>query len=153
MKFRTLRIVFSAVCCVALLLVVALWIGSFGKKHRKLGVADIGWTSENGVLMMWSPRGIVYDEEQERPSRNNTLLTPQEPVVLEWTVDILGLHFFGPGSVWILDVPYWLIALPLCALAAAPWIKWSHRFSLRALLIATTVVAAILGLAVYVGRK
>jgi hypothetical protein len=40
-----------------------------------------------------------------------------------------------------MQAPYWsLIPLSL-ALAAAPWVRWSKRFSLRALLIAMTVIA------------
>jgi len=34
------------------------------------------------------------------------------------------------------------------ALAAAPWIHWSKRFSLRTLLIATTLFGVLLGLVV-----
>jgi hypothetical protein len=40
-------------------------------------------------------------------------------------------------------VPYWLPVLLTGTLAAAPWIRW--RFSLRTLLIATTVIAVVLG--------
>ena len=41
----------------------------------------------------------------------------------------------------------------IAALAAAPWIRWSRRFSLRTLLIATTLVAVVLGLIVYAARQ
>jgi hypothetical protein len=43
-------------------------------------------------------------------------------------------------------VPHWLLASLLAIAAATPWIHWSRRFSLRTVLIATTVTAAILGL-------
>jgi len=36
---------------------------------------------------------------------------------------------------------------------ATPWTKWSRRFSLRTLLIATTLIAVVLGLVVYVARQ
>jgi hypothetical protein len=39
--------------------------------------------------------------------------------------------------------PHWLIVLGASAMAAAPWV--SYRFSLRTLLIATTLVAVVLG--------
>lgn len=42
-----------------------------------------------------------------------------------------------------MQAPYWsLIPLSL-TLAAAPWVRWSKRFSLRALLIAMTLIAVI----------
>ena len=49
--------------------------------------------------------------------------------------------------------PDWFLVLLAAMAAVAPWIHWSGRFSLRALLIATTLVALVLGLAVYVPRK
>ena len=42
--------------------------------------------------------------------------------------------------------PFWLTIILFAALAAAPWIPWSRRFSLRTLLIAMTLVAVGLGL-------
>jgi hypothetical protein len=43
-------------------------------------------------------------------------------------------------------VPIWILVLSTVALALLPWIRW--RFSLRTLLIATTLVALGLGLVV-----
>ena len=39
--------------------------------------------------------------------------------------------------------------LAICLLAALPWPRWPKRFSLRTLLIATTLVAVVLGLVVW----
>jgi hypothetical protein len=44
--------------------------------------------------------------------------------------------------------PYWCVVLLAGMFAAAPWV----RFSLRALLVATTLVAVVLGLVVYFAR-
>ncbi len=49
-------------------------------------------------------------------------------------------------------VPHWFLVLLSAAFAAAPWIRWSNRFSLRALLIGTTIVAVLLGAIVYAIR-
>ena len=54
-----------------------------------------------------------------------------------------------PGYV-IFGFPHWFPALLFAMLAAAPWIKW--RFTTRTLLIATGVVAAILGVAAATNR-
>jgi hypothetical protein len=47
-----------------------------------------------------------------------------------------------------LHVPHWVTTAISGVLAAALWIPWSRRFSLRALLIAFTLVAMVLGLVV-----
>jgi hypothetical protein len=66
-------------------------------------------------------------------------------------------HFgFYPASMadWVftfandgLILPYWLCSLITATIAGAPWI--SFRFSLRTLLIATTLIAVVLGLIVW----
>jgi hypothetical protein len=43
-------------------------------------------------------------------------------------------------------VPHWFAVFVAATLAAVPWLRWSNRFTLRTLLIATTLVAVVLGL-------
>jgi len=62
----------------------------------------------------------VYDDEHELV-RMPTLLAGQN----QWGFQV--------------GIPYWLLLLGTAALAALPWLRW--RFSLRTLLIATTLVA------------
>jgi hypothetical protein len=53
--------------------------------------------------------------------------------------------------VWV--GPHWYFAITFAAIAALPWLAWlPYRFSLRTLLIATTLVAVVLGVAVWVSR-
>jgi hypothetical protein len=47
--------------------------------------------------------------------------------------------------------PYWFLIPATWLMAGAPWIRWSRRFSLRALLIATTLIAVALGIYVTSG--
>jgi hypothetical protein len=49
-------------------------------------------------------------------------------------------------------VPIWFLVVLTSALATLPWIQWTSRFTLRTLLIATTLVAVVLGLVVYASR-
>ena len=42
-------------------------------------------------------------------------------------------------------VPDWFLIGVAVTLSAAPWIQWPNRFSLRTLLITTTLVAVVLG--------
>jgi hypothetical protein len=51
----------------------------------------------------------------------------------------------------LVRTPHWLPILLSAALVAAPWLRW--RFSLRTLLIATTLVAVVLGAIVYATRQ
>jgi hypothetical protein len=55
------------------------------------------------------------------------------------------------SQVYRLRLPYWCLILISVAFAAVPWIHW--RFSLRTLLIATTLIAVVLGLIVYVSQR
>jgi hypothetical protein len=47
----------------------------------------------------------------------------------------------------VLSLPYWFVIAMSAALATVPWLRW--RFTLRTLLIATTLVAVMLGLIVW----
>ena len=54
---------------------------------------------------------------------------------------------FGSTGDGAIQFQYWLPTIISGSLAAAPWLRW--RFSLRTLLIATTLVALLLGLFVW----
>lgn len=50
-------------------------------------------------------------------------------------------------------IPHWFLALLLIGLAYLPWLPWKPlRFSVRTLLIVTTLVAVVLGLVVWMTR-
>jgi hypothetical protein len=51
------------------------------------------------------------------------------------------------GGKLAIQVPHWLLVVTSGLMAAMPWLPW--RFSLRTLLIATTLVAVVLGLIVW----
>jgi hypothetical protein len=48
-------------------------------------------------------------------------------------------------------IPFWCPVLLSAAVAGLPWVKWSRRFSLRAMLVAMAVVAVVLGM-IFVSR-
>jgi hypothetical protein len=64
--------------------------------------------------------------------------------------DVLG---FDGGTTtrgsWV-RIPYWFLVGLTAAILVAPWLRW--RFSLRTLLIATTLVAVVLGFLVWLSR-
>jgi hypothetical protein len=63
---------------------------------------------------------------------------------------VMGFGYATKGSTnTTISAPHWAFVALFGTLAAAPWIRnWSWQFRLRTLLIATTLVAVVLGLAV-----
>jgi hypothetical protein len=62
---------------------------------------------------------------------------------------LLGLRLFRENEVVKLSLPYWFLALSSLALAALLALRPTTRFTVRGLLITTTLLAAVLGLIVY----
>ena len=61
----------------------------------------------------------------------------------------LDFHCLKHSQYFILAAPHWFFSLLTLIVAGAPWIRLSKRFTLRTLLIATTLVAVVLGLIVW----
>lgn len=58
-----------------------------------------------------------------------------------------------PGSGdWTVVFPFWFPVVSLASMVAALWFPYSNRFSLRTLLMATTLLAVVLGLGVWLAR-
>jgi hypothetical protein len=80
---------------------------------------------------MGASRNLVELAQHNRPDRPS--ITRGAPPLVQ-TISI--------------NVPYWLPVLTVGMIVGGLWIPWSTRFSLRTLLIATAIVAVLLGLAV-----
>jgi hypothetical protein len=102
------------------------------------------------TMFEWSVRVFLF---QRRDGYRSILdRVSQQP---SW--QFAGFRIKTWGSGWIAVAPFWALVGTSCSMAALPWVKrnWfvpPHRFSLRTLLIATTLLAAVLGLAVWAGR-
>jgi hypothetical protein len=155
---RLLQIAFSVACGIVCLLLIVVW-------WRAYHYSDFaGWTfggqrftanSELGRLMLaWrvpSP-GSPLQGFSSRP------VDPQSPdtVLLKRAMrekeNVLGIYIrrdsTPAGTVGTVGIgfPHGYLVVAVATLAAIPWITW--RFSVRTLLIATMLVAAVLGLAV-----
>ena len=159
---RLLRIGWSAGCVVACLLLIALWVRSYWW-------ADAIWfvpvqsdafrimSDEGGLTFLTMkepsladlgdppPLGLSHREYwyegYARATANASFL--QKP--------FRGFYDYGRSS---LQMPYWMAVILTAATGMAVWIpQWRWRFSLRTLLIATTLVAVVLGLIVWVVRR
>jgi hypothetical protein len=132
MKHRKLRIAWSVTCGVAALLLVPLWVRSYGT----VDAVYIAHT-HNAVLM----RGDAYiDAAVSAPaSLGPTTRNFGSLVTLStWTLG-KGLNIAEHRLV----IPVWVLMLLPATCGAIPW--FVDRFSLRTLLIATTLVAVGLG--------
>jgi hypothetical protein len=94
----------------------------------------------------WLSKPGAAAREWEWTSMKTTLLPPQGKPNKKWS-------FHHDQNNLFIAWPNWFVVGLFGVLAAAPWIRWPKQFSLRTLLIAATVVAAILGLAVMMLRE
>jgi hypothetical protein len=162
MKHRKLRIAWSVAWGIAAVLLVALCVRSYWRNDS----VKINQSSTNyfGFLTMSADTIIASDRGRVGGIWNGAsgLLTPSTwqissgPPSIEDDNDpdpgILGFCFTNAplGMGRIFSVPYWFLVAMLVAIGGAPWLSWwPGRFSLRTLLIATTLVAVGLGLIVW----
>ena len=146
-----LRIAFSATCLLACVLLVVLWVRSYWWWDT------ISWgiTSKQGLQVSSQSGGTViqyidisgftldlykWDLHCQRSPDAN-------PMPISGIDEASAGFYFVHGMV---ALPYWFL-VPVSAICACiPWTHW--RFTLRTLLIATTLVAVVLGLVVYAVR-
>ena len=143
---KYLRIAVTALSLTACVMLVALWVRSYSRDPvgfvRAFGIAC---GSHDGAWSLVYPEHFAADPDVVRVWVS--YLTPKsEPVPIAWTVDSYGFRFWGSRPMWIVIISYAYPVVFFGTLTFAPWLRW--RFSLRTLLIATTLVAVVLGLIV-----
>jgi hypothetical protein len=154
MKHRNLRIAFSAACGLAALLLIALCVRSYWWHDYKLWSTTVSIGSNAGTIYWYQS----YIEVLLSPS---SVPPPALRTVPAGAPKTRFVHFarFTPTGLppgWTprhhteLHIATWLpIAITILA-AVLPWAKW--RFSLRTLLLAMTVAAALLGLVIWAAK-
>ena len=158
---RYLRIAVSALSLTACVLLIALWVRSYSyqdcflgwvSKSRNVdGTSWHGWIAVRSSwfdLELWDPGHLPNwgstSHAIEQPAGN---LAPSP----DWTWHFYRRRSFSDIG---LTVPCWFPIVLAAAVAAVPWIRQlSWRFSLRTLLIATTLLAVVLGAIVYAVRS
>ena len=149
MKYKKLRIAWSVLCGVVCLLLIGLWVRCYWR-----------W---DGITYFDGPSSFGCESEWGRLLPYSQSLPPQSGKWLVFSKDIGGATPQSPQPAFRLVrypgyfsicIPYWFPTAMAVALAAVPWLlRWSNRFSLRTLLIATTVVAVVLGAIVWLARR
>ena len=171
MKHRKLRIAWSVAWGVAAVLSVALWVRSYHRADlitcrfiSEQTYYVVSCRGQFGVvpLPLETNQGVDPDGNKVFPlgwvpmplSATGTIIVPNGKVTVQGFT-----NYYRTGEHWGWDLtpivlaPIWMIALPaitICAFAALPFMK--RAFSLRTLLIATTLVAVGLGLIVWLAR-
>jgi hypothetical protein len=152
MRFRKLRIAWSVLCGIACVLLIALWVRSYryvetvlckfsddvliyaGSLPGELGFSIV---SEESVEP-W----IVYKQPSEKWLKG---------VGDRWLEQTWGGFRIDIDNAGIM-APYWFLVSIFATVGTLAWIhKLKWKFSLRTLLIATTLVAVVLGLIVWLG--
>jgi hypothetical protein len=157
LRFRKLRIAWSVFWGVACVLLVALWVRSYSwadfsrcplGTQKTLGLGSSGgrlflrtypnnnartFTTDSERTVISLPTGWGRKTSAQRPAANVKL----------------PLFSYSSSQPYDADLmfPHWLLVIVCIGIAASPWMLW--RFSLRTLLIATTLVAVGLGAIVY----
>ena len=99
----------------------------------------------------WSVHSDELDFETKVDDRSHGFR--DSPVDLLFVLNLPAFSFEEYGSGFYAVAPHWLPVLIAAMFAMLPWLPWwSLRFSLRTLLVASTLVAVVLGLVVYVIR-
>ena len=151
---RYLRITWTVFCGIACVLMIALWVRSYsssGDIRLSFG-HEIKFVvvSERGRLSVSRVAGETTQDEVESFARRVVKLVNVQPV------DRNGKRLPIPPGLRLssndatMSAPHRATLPVMLAFATLPWIRW--RFTLRTLLIATTLVALVLGLVVWAAR-
>jgi hypothetical protein len=151
MKFRKLRIAWSVFWGVACILLIVLWVRSYYAED----ILNAQFPTR--TFSSWSFRGktVVTTATYPGPFKVNITSFPADhPIVgTSHPNNEIGLGFAGVSyhGGFFITIPLWFPVLVSMVLAALSWLSRSC-FSLRTLLIATTLVAVGLGIVVYATR-
>jgi hypothetical protein len=150
MRFRKLRIAWSVFWGLACVLLIALWVRSYLRTDHIVWTSDartfdistlpgkLSLATENDRVFLplgWSHGSFSNSDDDSDPD--------DEPRTL------LGFGWETKNGSSTVVLPYWCLVLFASALVTAWWIPWTGSFSLRTLLIATSLIAVGLGAIVY----
>jgi hypothetical protein len=148
MRFRKLRIAWSVACGIACVLLVVLWVRSYwwvdSIETRKTPTFWVVASSRGALGVGYNPLVYPVADRDWKFESYSPDYNEQMPVH-----SFLGFYIHHLQGEAAIVVPHWSLVLFTAVIAPLPWIRWSTQFSLRTLLIATTLVAVVLGLLVY----
>jgi hypothetical protein len=162
MKFRKLRIALSAMCGVVCALLIVLWVRSYAVIDNfvyRLDVKGIAFGSYGGDLhfgSLASWRSLPWDAEDGRLRIQHWPIDRQKPNPMEQVrqshMTLLGFGMIGDSTEFAVFIPYWFLCGVSGACAALLWPIKSRQFKLQTLLIATTLIAVLLGIIAWAAK-
>src|SRR5262245_36091813 len=147
-RFWWLRFAASAAFVMLCLLIAASWVRSYWAYDTLTLVQPktpvyYGVGAAQGVLMFVLPTDkTLLAKFREWQWQLNTLTFQSIALPTKF-----GFAFFRDSTEVDLAVPHWFALLLSAALAALPWLRF--RFSLRTMLIVTTLIALLLAIAAW----
>jgi hypothetical protein len=160
---RYLRIAFSLLCGIACVPFIAVWVRNYCVRDT---LPDPLFESGNfaiystfGVLTAVEAIWVVHEPNPHFhvsfsiPSRYQTHggTGVAQPPDGSW-----GFHFkYWHSQSWIVQVPHWfpvVLTGTACLATTLPSLRWSKRFTLHTLFVATTLIALSLGLFAWLTR-
>ena len=151
MRFRGLRIAWSALCVLACMLLVALWVRSYWWGEAFTIPIHKTWfrcSDLRGSIVL-----TCFDraERMDIGAGYSWGRASGQRLDEHFPRHFYGFYFKKDATGLGLVVPIWFLLAVGVGCAVAPWYSW-RRFTTRTLLIATTLVAAVLGVAVYLSK-
>jgi hypothetical protein len=144
MRFHKLRIAWSVAWGLAAVLLIVLWVRSYWWFD---GIAYDG-TSKIYVCMTMHGHVMLFcNLDDAKGSGWDFQSKPVEDAIpdLSAVPSILGVKYDQSANTPYVLIPSWELVLIFAGCGTVPWLRWTRRFSLRTLLIATTLVAVVLG--------
>ena len=142
---RGLRIAWSVVFGILCVLLIAFWVRSYLRWDT---ICQDRWAA---FIAVSSSRGFVQLDAAENTliSQGRGWTMSRRPLLIRFPryKTNMGFTWSATPNAMSVSVPHWLLVLSCLLLTIAPWIHW--RFSLRTLLIATTLIAVLLATAAY----
>jgi hypothetical protein len=149
MKYRKLRIAWSVAWGVVAVLLCVLWVWAYSRYIE----ANLNYYGNN-LLTVSFLRGylVILGKSNDSAFPSGIIVEPSNKEI-QYFLDKLPMLFPGRflDQFLAVKVPFWFAVALATVLAAAPWLP--SRFSLRTLLLATTLVAVGLGVVVYTLSK
>jgi len=146
-RFRKLRIAWSVGWGILCLLLIVLWMRSYWRLEA-IHVSRNSFSSMRGIA------GWTYWTEGTPATRfgwGSASLDDMRKSGRFTTQRARGFRLQRTPDGFTLILPHWSLLVVALVISAAPWLRW--RFSLRTLLIITTLVAVGLGWIVYALRN
>jgi hypothetical protein len=155
MRFRKLRIAWSVAWGIAAVLLCVLWARSLSRIERLTWHYSNAKALQIGTVPGAIDMGSIVDSPVpvQVQKANRQWMT-------EWfeSMQLYGGKMSSWFAIWstttgsFVRIPNWFLLLGCCGLGSFPWLPFK-RFSLRTLLIATTLVAVVLGLIVWLASS